>query len=245
LQNRLHNKPTLLAIFAHPDDETFRPGGTLALLASHGVRVEVLTFTQGEAGSCGDPPLCLPNELPTVREAELRCACTVLGIQPPRLLDLPDGLLHLSDREKIVEQILTVMSEVKPQVCLSFGPDGLSGHSDHIAAGQWAAEAFRRVDGSAALYTVAVPRSLKAKLNMQQVHSVPDETIALAVDVSSVWETKLAAMRCHATQWSSSPMVSAPEERRRLFFAWEYFVCAARRDRYADFLPAILEDYLL
>ncbi len=56
--------PVLLAIFAHPDDETFRPGGTLALLAQRGVKVHVLTLTHGEAGSCGEPPLCTPDELP-------------------------------------------------------------------------------------------------------------------------------------------------------------------------------------
>ena len=54
---------SLLAVFAHPDDETFRPGGTLALLARQGVRVQVLTATRGESGSCGDPPLCQPGKL--------------------------------------------------------------------------------------------------------------------------------------------------------------------------------------
>mgnify|MGYP000732581162 CR=1 FL=1 len=64
----------LLAVFAHPDDEAYRPGGTLALLARRGVRVHLLTATRGQAGSCGEPPLCTPDELPTVRERELRCA---------------------------------------------------------------------------------------------------------------------------------------------------------------------------
>lgn len=76
-----------LAIFAHPDDESFRPGGTLALITHHGVRVELLTFTRGGAGSCGDQPLCTPHELPDVRERELRCACAAFNIQTPRLLD--------------------------------------------------------------------------------------------------------------------------------------------------------------
>lgn len=67
-------KPGLLAVFAHPDDETFRPGGTLALLACGGFPVHVLTATRGEAGSCGDPPLCTSEELAAVREKELRCA---------------------------------------------------------------------------------------------------------------------------------------------------------------------------
>jgi len=234
-----------LAIFAHPDDETFRPGGTLALLAGKGVRVIVLAFTRGEAGSCGNPPLCKLDELPAVREHELNCACQALGLQPPRLLKYADGQLQQEDAETMIAQILSIAREVQPQVWLSFGPDGLSDHPDHITVGQWAAEAFRRADGASAIYTLAVPRSLAEKLDMRQVHPVPDEAIALTVDISSVWDQKLAAMRCHATQWSSSPMAGAPEERRRLFFGREYFVRAANRDQSADFLPAILEDYLL
>jgi LmbE family N-acetylglucosaminyl deacetylase len=235
----------LLAIFAHPDDEAFRPGGTLALLSRQGVRVEVLTFTHGEAGSCGDPPLCTPEELPAVREQELRSACAALGIQSPRLLDYADGYLQECDQETMIAHILSVLNEIEPQVLLSFGPDGLSGHPDHIAVGQWTAEAFRRADEIAALYTVAVPRSLAQKLDMRQVHSVPDEAIALTVDVSSVWETKLSAMRCHATQLSSSPIMNAPAKRQRLFLGWEYFMCAVSRDLDMDFMADALKDQLV
>jgi LmbE family N-acetylglucosaminyl deacetylase len=229
----------LLAVFAHPDDETYRPGGTLALLARQGVRVEVLTATRGQAGSCGEPPICTPVELPAVREREIHCACATLGIQPPHLLDCADGHLQEVNAETMITHILSVVNEIKPQVLLSFGPDGLSGHPDHIAVGQWAFEAFLRADGIAALYTVAVPQSLAKKLDMHQVHPVPDEAIALKVDVSSVWEIKLAAIRCHVTQLSSSPMMTAPEERQRLFFGHEYFVRAANRKSDDDFLPKV------
>ncbi|MBN1147975.1 MAG: PIG-L family deacetylase [Anaerolineales bacterium] len=235
---------SLLAIFAHPDDETFRPGGTLALLARQGVNVKVLTFTRGEAGSSGDPPLCTPAELPAIRERELRCACAALGIQPPRLLDYADGHLQEVNKEMMVAHILSVANEIRPQVWLSFGPDGLSGHPDHLAVGHWSIEAFRRAEGAAALYTLAVPESLARKLGMRQVHPVPDEAIALTVDVSPVWEAKIAAMHCHATQWSSSPMANAPEERRRLFFGQEDFVLAVCKQANADFLPTLLEENL-
>jgi LmbE family N-acetylglucosaminyl deacetylase len=234
----------LLAVFAHPDDETFRPGGTLALLARQGVHVYVLTVTRGQAGSCGEPPICTPAELPAVRERELRCACAALGIQPPRLLDYDDGYLQEVDAETMITQILSVLNEIKPQILLSFGPDGLSGHTDHIVIGQCAAEAFRRAEAVAALYTVAVPQSLAQKLDMRQLHSVPDEAIALTVDVSSVWETKLAAMQCHATQLSSSPMMSAPAESQRLFFGREYFVRALSRKSKTDFMTQVLKDNL-
>jgi LmbE family N-acetylglucosaminyl deacetylase len=235
---------SVLAVFAHPDDETFRPGGTLALLARKGVQVNLLSFTRGENGSCGDPPLCAPAELPAVREYELRCACAALGIRPPRLLNYADGHLPEVDAETMIAHILSVANEIMPQVWLSFGPDGLSGHPDHLAVGQWSIEAFRRAEGAAALYTLAVPESLAQKLDMRQMHPVPDEIISLTVDVSPAWEAKTAAMRCHATQWSSSPMANAPEERRRLFLGQEYFVRAAHRQVNADFLPAILEDNL-
>jgi len=76
---------------------------------------------------------------------------------------------------------------------------------------------------------------------MCQVHPAADETIALAVDVSSVWEIKLAAIRCHATQLSSSPMMSTPAEHQRLFFGGEYFVRAALRHPAGDFLPNTLK----
>jgi len=228
----------LLAIFAHPDDEAYRPGGTLALLARRGVRVHLLTATRGESGSCGDPPLCRPDELPVVRERELRCSCAALGIEPPRILDYEDGHLSEADPEEVVAQILGIVDEVRPQVMLTFGPDGLSGHPDHIAIGQCAAEAFRRADEVAALYTVAVPRSLAERLDMKRVHAVPDEAITLSVDVLPVWETKLAAIRCHATQLSSSPMMHAPEERQRLFFGTEHFVRAAARR--SDWLEEVL-----
>ena len=235
----------LLAIFAHPDDETFRCGGTLAILAQRGARVQVLTATRGQAGSCGEPRLCSRDELPAARECELRCACAALGIEPPRLLDYQDGHLGEADPEIIVNQILGIVREVRPQVMLTYGPEGVSGHLDHIAIGQFAAEAFRRAGGVAALYTLAVPQSLAGMLGMTQVRAVPDTMITLSVDVSPAWEAKQVAMRCHATQLSSTPMLSAPETKRRQFFGGEYFVRMASRFSGEDFMVEVLKDKLL
>jgi N-acetylglucosamine malate deacetylase 2 len=239
------NQQALLALFAHPDDEAFRCGGTLTLLAERGVRVQVLTATRGEAGSCGDPPLCTPEELPARRESELRCACVALGLEPPRLLDYADGHLADADAEVLIAQILGAVRTSDAQVLLSFGPDGLSGHPDHITIGRCAAEAYRRAESVAALYNVAVPASLAEALGMQQVRAVPDAEIALAVDVSAVWEAKQAAMRCHSTQLSASPMLQAPVERQRRFFGTEHFVRVAARPGKGDFLPGALKGCLL
>jgi N-acetylglucosamine malate deacetylase 2 len=213
----------LLAVFAHPDDETFRPGGTLALLARYGVQVQVLTATRGQAGSRGHPPLCSPEDLPVVRERELRCACTALGILPPILLDYQDGHLTEVDPNEVIEQIIRVAETVRPQVLLTFGPDGLSGHPDHILIGQLVKNVFDRMTQVVALYTVAVPQSLVVRLGMPQIRAVPDESITLTVDVSAAWDAKLAAVRCHRTQLGESPILQAPEEKQRLFLGKEYF----------------------
>ena len=233
----------LLAVFAHPDDETFRPGGTLALLARQGVGVHVLTATRGQAGSCGEPPRCTLEELPAVRERELNCACAALGVKPPQLLDYQDGHLSEVGPEEITEHIRSAAAEIHPQVMLTFGPDGLSGHADHIAIGRCATLAYACCEDIAALYTLAVPRTLADQLEMRQLHSVPDEQITLAVDVASAWAAKRSAMACHKTQHGSTPLMSAPEVRQRQFFAREFYVRAACRRPEKDFMPSLLKEY--
>ena len=226
----------LLAVFAHPDDETFRCGGTLALLSGQGVQVQVVTATRGENGSCGDPPLCRPEEHPARREKELRCACAALGIEPPRLLDYRDGHLSDADSEAVIADILATVHDVRPQVMLTFGPDGLSGHPDHIAIGRWAATAFTRADAVAACYTLALPQSVAERFGLKGMQPVPDEAITLAVDITPVWESKRAAIYCHATQLSASPLMRASVEEQRQFFGTEYFVRTALRQPERDLL---------
>lgn len=237
---------TLLAVLAHPDDETFRCGGALALLARRGVRVQVLTTTRGGAGSCGDPPLCTPEELPAVRERELRCACAALGIEPPRLLDYCDGTLAEVDEDEAVNRVLAVVRELQPQVLLTWPPDGLSGHADHVAVSRWTARAFQRAaelgaNAPAALYHLAVPHSVAQSLGLAHLHATPDAEIDLAVDVRAVWAQKIAAIRCHRTQTGGSPILAAPEERQRLFLGREHFCRAGARQR-PDFFPELKEE---
>jgi len=210
---------SLLAIFAHPDDEAFRCGGTLALLARRGVRVWVLCATRGEAGVSG----LARQQAGQVRERELRCSCRALGIEPPRFLDYRDETLAQADEDQAIQQVVQAVRELRPQVLLTWPPDGVSGHPDHVAVSRWTGAAFQRADGPVALYHLVVPRSLAEALGMTHLHTVPDEAVTLAVDVSAVWEAKMAAIRCHRTQMDGSPILSASEERRRLFLGTEHF----------------------
>ncbi len=229
-----HERLAVLAVFAHPDDEAFRCGGTLALLARRGVQVQILTATRGQRGSCGDPPLCSPQELPRVREEELRCACRALGIEPPRLLDYCDGTLSRVDPQEGKAHVLAAVRELRPQALITWPPDGLSGHPDHVAVSRWARLAFEAtqpmgVREPLSLVYMAVPEAVAAALGFSGLHTVPDEAVTLAVDVLPVWEEKLRAIRCHRTQAGDSPILWAPEERQSLFLGTEHYRRAVPR----------------
>lgn len=132
----------LMAVYAHPDDESFGTGGTLAKYAAEGVFVSLLTATRGEAGEINEPGRATPETLGQVREKELRCACEVLGVGELRFLDCRDGQVQSCDRTATLGKIVLAIRELKPAVVVTFGPEGVYGHPDHIAIGELASAAF-------------------------------------------------------------------------------------------------------
>ena len=106
---------------------------------------------------------------------------------------------------------------------LTYGPDGVSGYPDHIAIGRFTTEAFHRALDVVALHAIAVPHSLAKTLGMTQIHTVPDEAITLTVDISSVWEAKMTAIRCHRTQLGESLILRASPKKQHLFLGTEHF----------------------
>ena len=127
--------PRLLGIFAHPDDETVCAGATLAKYASTGAEVHVVSLTKGGAGQIRDASAATRSTLTAVREKELDTAGTELGLTGTRCLDFPDGGLSEIDSQILVELASELISEIEPDVVITFGPDGVSGHSDHVAVG--------------------------------------------------------------------------------------------------------------
>ena len=227
---------SVLAVFAHPDDETFRCGGTLALLAQRGAQVWVLCATRGEAGVAG----MQPQQAGQIRQAELQCACRALGIQPPRFLSYQDGTLSQVDDAGAVSQIAAMVSELHPDVLITWPADGLSGHADHISVSRWTGQVFQQAAGweagaPAALYHLAVPQSVAQSLGLAHLHALPDDQITLTVDVTVVWEQKLAAIRCHRTQAGSTPVLRASEEKQRLFLGKEHFRRSQARTEHDTF----------
>jgi LmbE family N-acetylglucosaminyl deacetylase len=125
----------LLGVFAHPDDETVCAGATFAKYASAGAEVSVVSLTKGGAGQIRDASAATRSTLTTVREKELDKAGLELGLTKTRCLDYPDGGLADIDSQTLVRLATDLISEMQPDVVITFGPDGFSGHSDHVAVG--------------------------------------------------------------------------------------------------------------
>ncbi|HSH83279.1 MAG TPA: PIG-L family deacetylase, partial [Herpetosiphonaceae bacterium] len=127
----------LLAVFAHPDDETLGAGSTLARYAAEGTEVHLVTATRGERGWQGNPAdnpgMDVLGEL---RTRELYEAACVLGIRDVAFLDYVDGNLDQADPAEATGKIVSHLRRVRPQVVVTFGPDGSYGHPDHIAISQ-------------------------------------------------------------------------------------------------------------
>jgi LmbE family N-acetylglucosaminyl deacetylase len=127
--------PRLLGIFAHPDDETLCAGATFAKYASAGAEVRVVSLTRGGAGQIRDASAATRSNLRAVREKELDAAGIQLGLTEARCLDYPDGGLSDIDSQILVGIASELISEINPDVVVTFGPDGFSGHPDHVAVG--------------------------------------------------------------------------------------------------------------
>jgi LmbE family N-acetylglucosaminyl deacetylase len=125
----------ILGIFAHPDDETLCAGGTFAKYARSGAEVRVISLTKGEAGQIRDASVATRATLGAVRERELDAAGEELGLTETRCLDYPDSGLSKMESHTLVGLASQLLSEIRPDVVITFAPDGFSGHPDHIAVG--------------------------------------------------------------------------------------------------------------
>ena len=226
--------PRLMAVLAHPDDESLGAGGTLAKYASEGVEVFLLTATRGDAGRYhghrpGEPEHPGALALANIREAELRAAASVLGVRELMLLDYRDQQLDAANPRQAVTEIVGHVRRVRPDVILTFGPDGSYGHPDHIAISQLTTAAILAAadprfasDASHAaapphsvskLYYMAWPDStwtayqtaLKKLVSTvdgveRQATPWPDWAITTVIDTRKFWPTVWKAVSCHESQ---------------------------------------------
>lgn len=199
-------RPTLLVIVAHPDDESFGPGGTLARYRWQGVHTALVTATDGAAGVTGG--LTDRAELPAWRHRELVDAATLLGIETVFHWSYPDGGLASVPAAEAVERLVRVLRGLQPQVVVTFGPEGGGNeHPDHQATHHLATAAFDAAADARQYPTPALESVRPAKLYALTVapQAPCRERVAFLapttrIDISAALPVKRAAFFKHRSQ---------------------------------------------
>lgn len=178
----------LMGVFAHPDDETFCAGGTFARYAKDGAEIMVVSATRGQAGQIRDASVGTRRTIAAVREAELRRACEQLGVARVECWDYTDGALAEADFATLTGEVVRRIREFRPDVVISFGPDGGYGHPDHITISAAATEACRRA-GDPASYPGQLAGGLAPHQAARLYHSHFPEHDVLLMDRLASWLT--------------------------------------------------------
>jgi LmbE family N-acetylglucosaminyl deacetylase len=215
---------TILSIWAHPDDEAYLCGGAMAMASAAHSRVVCVTATRGELGVT-DPTRWPPEQLATIREAELAECLRLLGVTEHRWLGYPDGGCAYIDANAAIQQIAEIIREVVPDSILTFPPDGQTGHPDHISVHRWTAEAVRRT-GIGTLHVVAntqewLDENLAQWIELGAI--VGDPPVAwtgpLSIDLALTGEfldRKYAALAAQASQTEALRAVIGEDRYRKI-----------------------------
>jgi len=187
----------LAVITAHPDDETFGPGGTLAYLSDGGTEILLLVASRGERGRFGELSLSSAEELGRVREEELKSAARVLGIRQVVILGWPDRGVAALPRNEALKTLLGRLEEFSPQAVLTFPPGGISGHPDHQAVSLLGSLAARRL--GIGLYYFTLSLEVLERVFGKPFHPL-DARVSLRMDVSSFLDRKAQAINFYRTQ---------------------------------------------
>lgn len=202
----------ILAVFAHPDDEAFGPGGTLARYASRGTEIHLLCATRGEAGQNNikhqrskikDTGQKIKIE--NIREDELLRSAEILGIKKVEFLDYIDGKLSNSIYHELAEKIIQKIDTFQPQILLTTERLGVSGHLDHIAVAMITTYAYLHAKHQVnKLYYHCLPKELRNKELDDYFIYFPEgydqKDITTRIDFTPFWDTRKKAMECHQSQ---------------------------------------------
>lgn len=243
---------TLLGVWAHPDDETYMSGGLMAAARRAGHRVVVLTMTAGERGT-NDPHRWPPARLGALRRHELRAGLAALDVEEHHVIGLPDGGCDRFDGTRLVA---AAIERVRPTTVVTFGPDGFTGHPDHIAVSEWTTRAWHATGRAGALWYATVTPSfhadhgdLNAAIDLWSMHEATappcDSPESLAHQVhlrDGHLDQKVAALRAHASQTTDTIRLVG-DDRYRTWWATESFRAAPLEPRideqpFADLLAA-------
>jgi len=202
----------IAVVFAHPDDETFCTGGTIAKYCAAGIGTDLFCATNGDAGKSSGVPVSSREELARIRQDELRSAASVLGIESIELGGYTDGALQELEPTKLIGDVVAFLRRTKPTIVLGFGPEGApTGHRDHRAMSRVVMAAFF-LSGLKTAYPEQVESGLQPHAAQRlyfhaweyphkdprlKLESVP---ATVAIDNRPWLDKKLAAFREHRTQ---------------------------------------------
>ena len=236
----------LLAVFPHPDDETLGMGGTLAHYSAEGVETYLICATKGERGWNGpeqdDPGLA---EMARIREPELRCAASHLGLHEINFLDIIDGDVDQADPQQATAKITAHIRRIRPQVVVTFSLDGHYGHPDHIALAQLTAAAlvcaadasyhdpqgqapfrvskyYHMVDSKRQVATILEalgPISMEVDGVERSNVGWEEWAVTTRIDTRAYFDTVWQAVLCHQSQLPGyGPLLEQPRETLQQFF---------------------------
>ena len=207
---------TILGVWGHPDDEAYLSAGVMSIATAQGQRVVCVTATHGEAGF-PDDDLRPIDERVAIRAAEMETCLAILGVDEHHWLGYPDGRCDDIDDAVAVQQLMPIFDDVRPDTVLTFGPDGMTAHVDHIAASRWTTFACRKHAASsgripALLYATKTPDwaarfedgagyDVAMMDDKAEVPTTAPEDLALGLNLEpELLETKVRALRSQASQ---------------------------------------------
>ena len=190
----------VVGIFAHPDDEVFGPGGTLAKFAQEGRDVYLISVTNGDAGMNSSGKT---GDLGKIRREEMQASAKILGIKEVFFLEYKDGTLSNNLYHEIAGKIQAILEKLQPEIILTMEPRGVSGHLDHIAVSMISSYVFERMPAIKEIWYYALTEEFRAGRPPYFIYFPPGYKVTeinKTVSIQSVWEKKVAAMHQHKTQ---------------------------------------------
>jgi len=202
LKKNSSQKPVLVAIFAHPDDESFGPGGTI-FKYSKTHDVYILCATKGEIGGTH-------KKLAQIRAKELKNSAKILGAKKVFFLGFYDGTLSNSKYHNLAKKIEIKLKELKPEIVITFEQKGVSGHLDHIAVSMITTYVVKELNFIKELLYFCVTKEKRKKFGDYFIYFPPGyekKEIEKTIDISDVWDIKVKAMLAHKSQLKDAKKV--------------------------------------
>ncbi len=195
----------ILGVFAHPDDESIVIGGTLARAAHEGHDTYLICATRGESSTAFDEEYVSFEDLAEVREKEFLNASRILDVKETYFLDYIDGNLSEVNTNEAVVKLISLIDKIKPDVILTFEPNGISYHKDHMTVHTWTMEAIQELGADSCperIYWATVSKNMKSYKNRQIIGHDYD-TITTKVNIDDYRSKKSEAIKAHRTQYPS------------------------------------------